>query len=64
MGVSREYGDILYRDYTGIMFPYSLLTTTKPIGLGSLCSLRYACPDWRVLNSAYRSTAMCRTAPL
>ena len=27
--VSREYGNILYRDYDGIVFAHSLLTTSK-----------------------------------
>ena len=30
LGVSREYGNTLYRDYVGIIFPYSLLTPVNP----------------------------------
>ena len=29
LGISREYGFILYRDYIGIIFPNSLLTISK-----------------------------------
>ena len=29
LGVSGEYRNMLYRDYRGIIFPYSLLRTSK-----------------------------------
>ena len=29
LGASRDYGNMLYRDYVGITFPYILLTTSK-----------------------------------
>ena len=36
LGVSREYGNVLYRDYIGILFP--LLDFTKSLCPGSLSS--------------------------
>ena len=40
LGVSREYGDTLCGDYTGIIFPYSLLTTSQRL-VNSFCNLLF-----------------------
>ena len=38
LGVRREEGNMLHRDYVGISFPFSLLTTSKMRGLLALQS--------------------------